>query len=87
MPWLKSLVKSWRRKRAVSGVPSGNARSGSAPNRPRPDGTVGARGAVFRMDGLVKSSSGAREKGTYIDLESVYAPSEPDTRVTSQGSS
>jgi hypothetical protein len=85
VPWLKSLVKSWRRERAASAGVSGargNGGSGSARNRPHSEGVqvVSSRGAVFRMDGLVKGASGAREKGTYIDLESCDANSEPETR-------
>jgi hypothetical protein len=82
MPWLKSLVKLWRSKRTGTGVSGGNSGSGGARNVPRPDGlqTIGSKGAVFRMDSLAKGSTGAREKGTYMDLESCYAPSEPETR-------
>ena len=82
MPWLKSLVKLWRSKRTGTGVSGGNSGGEGARNRPRPDGlqTIGSKGAVFRMDSLAKGSTGAREKGTYIDLESCYAPSEPETR-------
>jgi predicted permease len=83
VPWLKSLVKSWRRKRADSGLVSGgNSGSGNTRSGPRPAAlqTIGSRGTVFRMDTLAKVSTGAREKAIYIDLESCYTPSEHGTR-------
>ena len=85
VPWLKSLVKSWRSKRAGgTGGSSGVSGSGAAVRiGPNPDGvqTIGSsKAGVFRMDTLARGSSGGREKGTYMDLESCYDPSEGETR-------
>ncbi|KAK3902389.1 hypothetical protein C8A05DRAFT_15556 [Staphylotrichum tortipilum] len=79
VPWLKSLIKSWR-TRAGTSISGG---TGNTPGRGRADGvqTIGSKGA-FRMESLPGAAgpAAAREKGTYIDLESNYTPSEPDTR-------
>ena len=90
VPWLKSLLKQWRGKKSgTSTGASGGLSGASGSARNRQEGgvqTIGSGGPVFRMDGLKKGSvSGAagREKGKYMDLESCYDPSEPETRPAS----
>lgn len=80
VPWLKALVKSWRKR----GDTSVTGSHGDTLGHSRADGvkTIGSKG-VFRMESLpgAQGSAGAREKGEYIDLESSYTPSEPETRL------
>ena len=80
VPWLKSLVKSWR-KRGDTSLTGG---TGNTPGRARADGgqTIGSKGAAFRMESLpgAQGPAGVREKGAYMDLESSYTPSEHGTR-------
>ncbi|KAK3901292.1 hypothetical protein C8A05DRAFT_16503 [Staphylotrichum tortipilum] len=86
VPWLKSLLKKWRGKKNGTGS-GGSGASGSGRNRQEGGvQTIGSGGPVFRMDGLKKGSvsAGGREKGKYIDLESCYDPSDPDTRPASE---
>jgi hypothetical protein len=82
VPWLKSLVKSWRTKRTGTGLSGGNGGSRSARNLPHSGAvpTIGSGGGMFKMDSLAKGSSGTRERGPYMDLESGYASSEPEIR-------
>ncbi len=79
VPWLKALVKSWRNR----GDTSVTGSTGNTRGRTRADGvqTIGSKGA-FRMGSLpgAQGSAAVREKGEYIDLESSYTPSEPETR-------